>query len=157
LWFVSLENQLCYYDRGKIKPFKYNKEIVIKPATKSLQNKIESRNGTPNDNNTKISKLLNKINQGIRNHLMDLKPVESLIEYCRELEDEVVENKQKNDQTIILKQLISEINKSCFELLEDDKKSERWSNDFEKIDFKESIVNLREYIIKYCLDNKINL
>jgi CRISPR-associated endonuclease/helicase Cas3 len=54
-------------------------------------------------------------------------------------------------------QLISEISKSCFELLEDDKKSERWSYDFEKIDFKESIINLREYIIKYCLDNKINL
>ena len=99
---------------------------------------------------------INQIFKG-NEHLMDLEPVESLIEYCRELEDEVVENKQKNDQTIILKQLISEINKSCFELLEDDKKSERWSNDFEKIDFKESIVNLREYIIKYCLDNKINL
>jgi len=90
-------------------------------------------------------------------HLMDLEPVDSLIDYCRELEDEVVENKQKSDQTIVLKQLISEISKSCFELLEDDKKSERWSNDFEKIDFKESIINLREYIIKYCLDNKINL
>jgi hypothetical protein len=99
---------------------------------------------------------INQIFKG-NEHLMDLEPVDSLINYCRELEDEVVENKQKNDQTIILKQLISEINKSCFELLEDDKKSERWSNDFEKIDFKESIVNLREYIIKYCLDNKINL
>jgi hypothetical protein len=99
---------------------------------------------------------INQIFKG-NEHLMDLEPVDSLIDYCRELEDEVVENKQKSDQTIILKQLISEINKSCFELLEDDKKSERWSNDFEKIDFKESIVNLREYIIKYCLDNKINL
>jgi len=99
---------------------------------------------------------INQIFKG-NEHLMDLEPVDSLINYCKELEDEVVENKQKSDQTIILKQLISEINKSCFELLEDDKKSERWSNDFEKIDFKESIVNLREYIIKYCLDNKINL
>jgi hypothetical protein len=101
-------------------------------------------------------KSINQIFKG-NEHLMDLEPVESLIEYCRELEDEVVENKQKNDQTIILKQLISEINKSCFELLEEDKKSERRSNDFEKIDFKESITNLRDYIIKYCFDNKINL
>ena len=99
---------------------------------------------------------INQIFKG-NEHLMDLEPVDSLIDYCRELEDEVVENKQKSDQTIVLKQLISEISKSCFELLEDDKKSERWSNDFEKIDFKESIINLREYIIKYCLDNKINL
>ena len=99
---------------------------------------------------------INQIFKG-NEHLMDLEPVDSLIDYCRELEDEVVENKQKIDQTIILKQLISEINKSCFELLEEDKKSERWSNDFEKIYFKESIVNLREYIIKYCFDNKKNL
>ena len=99
---------------------------------------------------------INQIFKG-NEHLMDLEPVDSLIDYCKDLEDEVVENKQKSDQTIILKQLISEISKSCFELLEDDKKSERWSNDFEKIDFKESIVNLREYIIKYCLDNKIKL
>jgi len=99
---------------------------------------------------------INQIFKG-NEHLMDLEPVDSLINYCKELEDEVVENKQKSDQTIVLKQLISEISKSCFELLEDDKKSERWSNDFEKIDFKESIINLREYIIKYCLDNKINL
>lgn len=99
---------------------------------------------------------INQIFKG-NEHLMDLEPVDSLIDYCKDLEDEVVENKQKSDQTIILKQLISEISKSCFELLEDDKKSERWSNDFEKIDFKESILNLREYIIKYCLDNKIKL
>ena len=99
---------------------------------------------------------INQIFKG-NEHLMDLEPVDSLIDYCKDLEDEVVENKQKSDQTIILKQLISEISKSCFELLEDDKKYERWSNDFEKIDFKESIVNLREYIIKYCLDNKIKL
>ena len=99
---------------------------------------------------------INQIFKG-NEHLMDLEPVDSLIDYCKDLEDEVVECAQKNDQTIILKQLISEISKSCFELLEDDKKYERWSNDFEKIDFKESIVNLREYIIKYCLDNKIKL
>ena len=99
---------------------------------------------------------INQIFKG-NEHLMDLEPVDSLIDYCKDLEDEVVENKQKSDQTIILKQLISEISKSCFELLEDDKKSERWSYDFEKIDFKESIINLREYIIIYCVDNKINL
>ena len=99
---------------------------------------------------------INQIFKG-NEHLMDLEPVDSLIDYCKDLEDEVVENKQKSDQTIILKQLISEISKSCFELLEDDKQSERWSNDFEKIDFKVSIVNLREYILKYCLDNKIKL
>ena len=89
--------------------------------------------------------------------LMEEPEVSELIDYCKDLEDEVVECAQKNDQTIVLKQLISEINKSCYELIEEDKKSERWEHDFEKIDFKKCIINLREYIIKYCFDNKINL
>lgn len=101
-------------------------------------------------------KSINQIFRG-NEHLMDLEPVEELIDYCRELEDEVVNNSQVVDQTIILKQLISEINRSCKELLEENEKSERWDKDFEPVDFKESIVNLREYIIKYCLDNKIRL
>jgi len=88
---------------------------------------------------------------------MDLGPVEELIEYCRELEDEVVENNQIIDQTVILKQLISEISKSCVDLLKEDEKSERWPNDFEKVDFKEAIINLKKYISLYCIDNKIKL
>jgi hypothetical protein len=101
-------------------------------------------------------KSINQIFRG-NEHLMDLEPVGELIDYCRELEDEVVNNSQVVNQTIILKQLISEINRSCKELLEENEKSERWAKDFEPVDFKESIVNLREYIIKYCLDNKIRL
>lgn len=101
-------------------------------------------------------KSINQIFRG-NEHLMDLGPVEELIDYCRELEDEVVNNSQVVDQTIVLKQLISEINRSCKELLEENEKSERWAKDFEPVDFKESIVNLRDYIMKYCLDNKIRL
>ncbi len=102
---------------------------------------------------------MKSISQIFRNneHLMDLDPVEELIDYCRELEDIVVENNQIVDKTVVLKQLISEISKSCHDLIEEDKKGERWVNDFERVDFKESIVNLKEYITKYCLDNKIYL
>lgn len=102
---------------------------------------------------------MKSISQIFRNneHLMDLNPVEELIDYCRELEDKVVENNQVVDKTVVLKQLISEISKSCIDLIEEDKKAERWSNDFERVDFKESIINLKEYITKYCLDNKIYL
>ena len=89
--------------------------------------------------------------------LMDEPEVVELVDYCRELEDIVVENKQIVDQTVILKQLISEIGKSCHDLIEEDIKGERWVNDFERVDFKESIINLKEYITKYCLDNKIYL
>jgi hypothetical protein len=101
---------------------------------------------------------MKSINQILKTNslLMEEPEVMELIDYCKDLEDQVVEYKQKKEQTIILKQLISEINRSCFELLEEDKKNERWE-DFEKVDFKESIINLRGYIIKYCYDNKIEL
>lgn len=101
-------------------------------------------------------KSINQIFRG-NEHLMDLVPVEELIEYCRELEDIVVENTQIIDQTIILKQLISEISKSCDDLLKKEKESERWPDDFEKIDFKEAIMNLKKYIFLYCFENKIRL
>jgi hypothetical protein len=89
--------------------------------------------------------------------LMDEPEVQELIDYCLELEDTVVENKQSVNQTVILKQLISEIKNSCGDLLKEDEKSERWSDDFEKIDFKEAVVNLKKYISLYCFENKINL
>jgi len=102
---------------------------------------------------------MKSINQIFRDneHLMDLGPVEELIEYCRELEDQVVENNQVIDQTVVLKQLISEISKSCVDLLKEDEKSERWPNDFEEVDFKEAVKNLTKYISSYCMDNKIRL
>ncbi len=90
-------------------------------------------------------------------HLMDLSPVEELIDYTQELEDQVVENSQVIDQTVVLKQLISEIKQSCSSMIEEDEKHRRWPNDFEEVDFKNAIKNLKEYIITYCLDNKIRL
>jgi hypothetical protein len=101
-------------------------------------------------------KSINQIFKG-NEHLMDLEPVDSLIDYCKELEDMVVENTQMVDQTVILKQLISEISKSCSDLLEEDEKGVRWEKDFKRVDFRETVVNLKNYISKYCSDNKIYL
>jgi hypothetical protein len=102
---------------------------------------------------------MKSINQIFKSNklLMDEPEVMELIEYCRELEDEVVENNQVIDQTIILKQLISEISKSCGDLLQEDEKSERWPDEFDKIDFKKAVKNLKKYISSYCVDNKIIL
>lgn len=101
-------------------------------------------------------KSINQIFRG-NEHLMDLGPVEELIEYAQELEDIVVENTQVIDQTVILKQLISEIKQSCSSMMEEDEKHKRWPNDFEEVDFKDAIKNLKNYITKYCFDNKIRL
>ena len=88
-------------------------------------------------------------------HLTGFGPVEELIEYTQELEDQVVENSQVIDQTVVLKQLISEIKQSCSSMIEEDEKHRRWPNDFEEVDFKDAIKNLKEYLI--FLLNLINL
>jgi hypothetical protein len=90
-------------------------------------------------------------------HLMDIPQVEELIDYARELEDKVVENSQVVDQTVILKQLISEIRESCSSMIEEDEKHKRWPKDFDEVDFRDAIKNLKNYINLYCLDNKIRL
>jgi len=102
---------------------------------------------------------MKSINQIFKNNttLMDEPEVMELVEYCRELEDLVIENNQVVDQTVALKQLISEISKSCSDLLQEDNEGERWENEFKRVDFKETIINLKNYIVKYCLDNKIYL
>ena len=42
-------------------------------------------------------------------------------------------------------------------MMEEDEKHKRWPNDFEEVDFKDAIKNLKNYITKYCFDNKIRL
>ncbi len=88
---------------------------------------------------------------------MDIPQVEELIDYTKELEDIVIENDQIIDQTVILKQLISEIRQSCSSMIEEDEKHKRWPKDFDEVDFREVIKNLKDYINLYCLDNKIRL
>ena len=88
---------------------------------------------------------------------MDEPEVAELVKYCKDLEDQVVESTQAVDQSVILKQLISEISKSCYDILQEDEKSQRWSKDFESVDFKTAIINLKNYISEYCLVNKIRL
>ena len=101
-------------------------------------------------------KSINQIFKG-NYHLMDIPQVEELIEYCNELEDEVVANNQIIDQTVILKQLISEIRMSCGSIMDEDEKHNRWPNDFDEVDFRNVIKNLKDYIDSYCRDNKIRL
>jgi hypothetical protein len=102
---------------------------------------------------------MKSINQIFKNNpsLLNEDEVNELVEYCLELEDMVVEYKQKEDKTVVLKQLITEIKKSCFDLLKEEEVAERWPNEFEKINFKEAIINLDKYISLYCQKNKIYL
>lgn len=81
-------------------------------------------------------------------YLLNEPEVEELIEYCRELEDEIIELKQDDTSLneTILKEMIHEIKNGCDEILN--------SND---IDYNQAIQNLRNYILTNIEENNIRL
>lgn len=86
---------------------------------------------------------------------MDESEVQELIEYCRELEGQVMEYSlasNYNRQNDLI-QIIRDIHISCNEI--NKKEKDRFDDD--EIDYKEAIVNLNNFIIKLCDDYKIRL
>lgn len=80
-------------------------------------------------------------------HLMDLSPVEELIEYTQELEGQVLERKiddTYNKEEIYL-QILKDIYESCNQTLEDQKISDRFK-EIPPVDFKNAIMNLKIYL-----------
>jgi len=80
-------------------------------------------------------------------HLMDLSPVEELIDYCRDLEGEVTQKKIDDtyDKEEIYLQILKDIYDSCNKTLEDDRLSERFK-ETPRVDFKGAVINLKEYM-----------
>ena len=80
-------------------------------------------------------------------HLMDLGPVEELIDYCVELEGQVVENKIEDtySKEEIYHQILKDIYDSCSKTLEDDQLSERFK-ETPRVDFKQAVINLKKYM-----------
>ena len=91
-------------------------------------------------------KNINQIFKG-NEHLMDLAPIEELIDYCVELEGQVVE--KKIDDTYskeeIYLQILKDIYDSCEKTLTDDELSERFK-ETPRVDFKQSVINLKKYM-----------
>ena len=80
-------------------------------------------------------------------HLMDLSPVEELIEYTQELEGQVLERKiddTYNKEEIYL-QILKDIYESCNQTLEDQIISDRFK-EIQPVDFKKVIINLKIYL-----------
>ena len=90
-------------------------------------------------------------------HLMDLDPVEELIEYTQELEGQVMETKVNDsyDKEHILKSMLSDILSSCREYEENKLLQERYPNQYEKIDSDSLVNSLMGYIVE--MNNKNNL
>lgn len=90
-------------------------------------------------------------------HLLEEDSVKKLLDYCESLQASVIEHEQSIDQSIQLKQLISEIKEGLNDVLEQKSLHERWPSEFGKPDFEQNINNLKHYITDYCKTNKIYL
>ena len=78
---------------------------------------------------------------------MDEPEVIELIEYCQELEGEVLEMKIEDtySKEEIYLQILKEIYDSCDKTLTDDQLSERFK-ETPRVDFKEAVINLKKYM-----------
>ena len=92
-------------------------------------------------------------------HLMDLSPVEELIEYTQELEGQVFEKKiQDNyDKEHILKTMLQDILNSCRDMEETNQLSERYPDMYEKGDAESLVNNLKTFILDMNYKNKLGL
>jgi len=92
---------------------------------------------------------MKNINQIFKNNkeLMAHDEVQELMDYCVELEGQVVE--KKIDDTYskeeIYLQILKDIYDSCDKTLEDDQLSERFK-ETPRVDFKEAVINLKKYM-----------
>lgn len=89
--------------------------------------------------------------------LLDEPEVESLLDYCESLEDELIELKfEKNaSKELVLLDMIKEVIKGCNALEKEQLEHERFG--FEAPDYQETISNLKSYIHDICRINKIRL
>lgn len=104
---------------------------------------------------------MKNINQIFKNneHLMDLSPVEELIEYTIELEGQVLERKIDDtyDKEHVLKTMLSDILSSCREYEENKVLQDRYPDLYQKLDADDLVNNLMDYIISMNAKNDLRL
>ena len=87
--------------------------------------------------------------------LLEETEVARLLEYCEQLQDEIVEFKfQKTDnKELAMLDMLKEVIKGCNAIEKEQAEHERFG--FDAPAYKETILNLRLYILKRCQDEKI--
>lgn len=92
-------------------------------------------------------------------HLMDLGPVEELIDYTRELEEIVLQRKIEDsyNKEHMLKTMLSDILTSCRDMEETNKMSERYPDMYEKSDAESLVKNLKNYIMDMNYKNNLRI
>jgi len=92
-------------------------------------------------------------------HLMDLGPVEELIEYTQELEGQVFEkNIEDNyDKEHMLKSMLQDILISCRDMEDNNQLADRYPGMYEKSDAESLVKNLKTYILDMSYKNNLGL
>ncbi|AWK03678.1 hypothetical protein HYN56_05340 [Flavobacterium crocinum] len=90
-----------------------------------------------------------------KEYLLDEPEVIKLIDYCEELQDEIVEFKfQKTDnKELALLDMIKEVIKGCDAIEREQMEHERYG--YDAPNYQETISNLKRYIYSRCRDEKI--
>lgn len=90
---------------------------------------------------------------------MDYPEVEELIEYCRELEGEVLEKKIEDtyDKEHMLKTMLSDILSSCREYEQNKILKDRYPELYNELDADSLVKNLMSYIITMNAKNDLRL
>jgi len=92
---------------------------------------------------------MKNINQIFKNNktLIDHPEVQNLIEYCVDLEGQVLENKIDNtyNKEEIYLQILKDIYNSCCDTLTDNELDQRFKEQ-PKINFEQSVINLKKYM-----------
>lgn len=103
-------------------------------------------------------KSISQIFQG-NEHLMDLYPVEELIDYCRDLEGQVLERKIEDtyDKEQMLRTMLSDILSSCEEYEQNKILEERYPELYKKVDADNLVKNLMNYISTMNAKNDLRL
>ncbi|MFL9830038.1 hypothetical protein ABS764_04160 [Flavobacterium sp. ST-87] len=89
--------------------------------------------------------------------LLDEPEVQQLINYCEELQDEIVEFKfqKTGNKELVMLDMLKEVIKGCNTFEKEQMEHERFG--YPAPDYQETISNLKNYIYSRCRDEKIYL
>lgn len=89
--------------------------------------------------------------------LLDQPEVAQLLDYCEQLQDEIVEFKfqKTNNKELAMLDMLKEVIKGCNAIEKEQMEHERFG--FEAPTYQETISKLKNYILERCQDEKIYL
>lgn len=92
-----------------------------------------------------------------KEYLLDEPEVEKLMEYCEEMQDEIVEFKfeKTNNKELAMLDMLKEVVKGCEAIQKEQYEHERFG--YGAPDYEDTIKNLKRYIVGRCQELKIYL